>query len=90
MEGGLMSAQIGGRVLSRAYCLWLMIGLLALPVQARYGDGRVDLRDFALVARRWRQADTGSWSGNRYAAPDGIVDFDDLSHWADLWLAHLW
>jgi len=54
------------------------------------GDGRVDLRDFARVAKRWRQADTGSWSGNRYVAPDGLVDFDDLAHLADLWLAHRW
>ena len=54
------------------------------------GDSRVDLRDFALVAKRWRQADTGSWSRNRYVAPDGIVDFDDLANLADLWLAHRW
>ncbi len=54
------------------------------------GDGRVDFRDFALAAKRWRQADTGSWSGNRYVAPDGVMDFDDLAHGADLWLAHRW
>jgi hypothetical protein len=54
------------------------------------GDGRVDLRDFARAAKRWRQADTGSWSGNRYVAPDGVVDFDDLANLADLWLAHRW
>ncbi len=34
-----MSAKIGGRVLSRACCLWVIIGLLALPAQARYGGG---------------------------------------------------
>lgn len=54
------------------------------------GDGRADLRDFALAAKRWRQADTGAWSGNRYVAPDGVMDFDDLANWADLWVAHRW
>jgi hypothetical protein len=54
------------------------------------GDGRVDLRDFALAAKRWRQADTDSWSGNRYVAPDGVMDFDDLANWAHLWLSHRW
>ncbi len=54
------------------------------------GDGRIDLRDFAVSARRWLQADTGSWSGNRYVAPDGVMDFDDLANLADLWLAHRW
>ena len=54
------------------------------------GDGRADLRDFAVAAKRWLQADTGSWSGNRYVAADGVVDFDDLANWADLWLAHRW
>lgn len=54
------------------------------------GDGRVDLRDYALLAKRWRQVDTGFWSSGRYAAPDGILDFDDLVNLADLWLAHRW
>lgn len=54
------------------------------------GDGRVDFRDYALLAKRWLQVDTGFWSGGRYVAPDGILDFDDLANLADLWLAHRW
>ena len=34
-----MSAKGGGWVLSRPVCLWLALGLFALPVQARYGGG---------------------------------------------------
>jgi len=51
-------------------------------------DNRVDLRDFALLAKCWRQADTASWSGGRYVAADGVVNFDDLGNLADQWLAH--
>ena len=54
------------------------------------GDNRVDFRDYALLAKRWLQVDTGFWSGGRYVAPDGILDFDDLANLADLWLAHRW
>lgn len=54
------------------------------------GDERVDLRDYALLAQRWEQADTGFLAGGRFVAPDGVIDFDDLANWADLWLSNRW
>jgi hypothetical protein len=53
-------------------------------------DGRVDFRDFAVLAKCWRQADTGSLASGRYVAPDGVVDFDALINLANRWLAHRW
>ena len=49
-------------------------------------DGRVDFRDYARLAARWRQIDTGSWSAGQYTAPDGVVDWDDLANLGDQWL----
>jgi hypothetical protein len=54
------------------------------------GDGRVDLRDYAVLAKHWREVDTGFWSSARYVAPDGTLGFGDLVNLADLWLAHRW
>jgi hypothetical protein len=53
-------------------------------------DGRVDFRDYALLAKRWRQVDNGSVAGGQFVAPDGVVGLDDLTNLADLWLAHRW
>jgi hypothetical protein len=53
-------------------------------------DGRVDFRDFAVLAKRWRQVDNASIDGGQFVAPDGIVGLDDLTGLADLWLAHRW
>ncbi|MCL5279891.1 MAG: hypothetical protein M1376_08310 [Planctomycetes bacterium] len=94
VNAGWALAAKGQTVTASVWCLPASKGyprLASERTEADFnGDGRMDLRDFALVAKRWRQADTGSWSGNRYVAPDGIVDFDDLAHWTDLWLAHRW
>ena len=46
-------------------------------------DGRVNFRDFSRLAAQWRR---GSAIGS-YAAPDGVVDFDDVANLADVWLA---
>jgi len=50
-------------------------------------DARVDFHDFGQLAARWGCADTGDWSGGRYAVPDCVVDFDDLARLAGVWLA---
>ncbi len=49
-------------------------------------DGRVDLRDYAVFARRWRQLDTGFWSNGVAITQDGVVDLDDLADFAGAWL----
>jgi len=49
-------------------------------------DTQVDFRDFGRLAARWRRADAGERSGGDGVVPDGIVDFDDLSRFADVWL----
>jgi hypothetical protein len=49
-------------------------------------DGRVDLRDYAIFARQWRQLDTGFWSNGAAITRDGAVDLDDLADFAGAWL----
>lgn len=49
-------------------------------------DGRVDLRDYALFARQWRQLDAGFWSNDAAITRDGVVDHDDLADFARAWL----
>ncbi|MEN6423926.1 MAG: hypothetical protein ABFE13_01080 [Phycisphaerales bacterium] len=50
-------------------------------------DTQVDFRDFSWLAAQWRRADTREWVSEGYAAPDGVVDIDDLARFADVWLA---
>jgi hypothetical protein len=49
-------------------------------------DGDVDLRDFARLARRWRQIDDGFWSAGTCIAPDTLIDSDDLYTLSRVWL----
>lgn len=49
-------------------------------------DGRVDLRDYAVLARQWRQLDTGFWSNGTAITRDSVVDLDDLADFAGAWL----
>jgi hypothetical protein len=49
-------------------------------------DRRVDWRDYAVLARHWRQIDTGFWSSGVCITRDGIVDCDDLAELAGAWL----
>ena len=49
-------------------------------------DGRVDWRDYAVLARQWRQLDTGFWSNGAAITRDGVVDLDDLADFAGAWL----
>jgi hypothetical protein len=51
------------------------------------GDGSVNLRDFGILARQWRQMDNAFWSRATFMAVDGIIDFDDLATLARTWLA---
>ncbi|MBN1509912.1 MAG: hypothetical protein JW955_23900 [Sedimentisphaerales bacterium] len=50
------------------------------------GDGKVDSRDFAVLARQWRRIDNAFWSHGTFMAADGTIDFDDLDVFADAWL----
>ncbi len=49
-------------------------------------DGRLDLRDYAVLARQWRRLDTGFWSNGAAITRDGVVDPDDLGDFAQTWL----
>ena len=49
-------------------------------------DKDVDFRDFALLANKWRQADSNLYCGGADLTGDGIVDITDLAVFADNWL----
>jgi len=50
------------------------------------GDGNVNFRDFAILARQWRRIDNGFWSRGAFMAADGAIDFDDLDALTQTWL----
>jgi len=50
------------------------------------GNGNVDFRDFAILARQWRQTDNGFWSSGAFALADGMIDFDDFDVLTRAWL----
>ncbi len=48
-------------------------------------DGRINWRDYAVLARQWRRLDTSFWSNGAAVTRDGVVDLDDLADFAGAW-----
>jgi hypothetical protein len=73
------------------WCMSAVAGYPRLAWERAAGDfnadGEVDFRDYSRLAARWRQADTDLSSDGSYTAPDGVVDFDDLARFTEVWLA---
>jgi hypothetical protein len=76
---------------------WVMRGSASYPqlawevVAGDYdGDDAVDLRDFAMLARRWRAKDWGFWADGTDLTGDGIVDGRDLRALCGRWPVVAW
>jgi Tol biopolymer transport system component len=57
-----------------------------IPIVDFNGDGVVDLKDFAMLARWWRQCQRSVDIGPT-AFGDGVVDGQDIAVFAEYWLA---